>query len=115
VILNLQILPSFSLYLAQLRQSDAMIPIINFHWKDLSNQLDPSKYQRLVFGIILILMMIYRPTGILPAARRKRELEAHAEDAEGEEKGGRPWLTDSSSSRPAASSSASAGSWRSTR
>ena len=74
-ILNLQVLQSFSLFLAQLRQSDAMIPIINFHWKDLSNQIDPSKYQRLLFGIILILMMIYRPGGILPAARRKRELK----------------------------------------
>jgi branched-chain amino acid transport system permease protein len=79
VILNLQILPSFSLFLAQLRQSDAVIPLINFHWKDLSNQLDPSKYQRLVFGVILILMMIYRPAGILPASRRKRELKAGAE------------------------------------
>jgi branched-chain amino acid transport system permease protein len=79
VILNLQILPSFSLFLAQLRQSDAVIPIINFHWKDLSNQIDPSKYQRLVFGIILIVMMIYRPAGILPAARRKRELSAGSE------------------------------------
>jgi branched-chain amino acid transport system permease protein len=74
VILNLQVLQSFSLYLAQLRQSDAVIPIINFAWKNLSNQLDPSKYQRLLFGIILILMMIYRPAGIIPAARRKREL-----------------------------------------
>ncbi len=74
-LLNLQVLQSFSLFLAQLRQSDAVIPIINFHWKDLSNQLDPSKYQRLVFGIILVLMMIYRPAGILPAARRKRELK----------------------------------------
>ena len=62
--LNLQVLQSFSLFLAQLRQSDAVIPLINFHWKDLSNQLDPSKYQRLLFGIILILMMIYRPAGI---------------------------------------------------
>jgi branched-chain amino acid transport system permease protein len=79
VILNLQILPSFSLYLAQLRQSDAVIPLINFHWKDLSNQIDPSKYQRLVFGIILIVMMIYRPAGILPAARRKRELSTGSE------------------------------------
>jgi branched-chain amino acid transport system permease protein len=93
VILNLQILPSFSLYLSQLRQSDAMIPIINFHWKDLSNQIDPSKYQRLVFGIILILMMIYRPTGILPATRRKRKLEADtkaagtAESAKGADRG----------------------------
>jgi branched-chain amino acid transport system permease protein len=75
VILNLQILPSFSLFLAGLRQSDAVIPIINFHWKDLSNQLDPSKYQRLIFGIILIVMMIYRPTGILPASRKKRKLQ----------------------------------------
>ncbi len=78
-VLNLQVLQSFSLFLAQLRQSDAVIPIINFHWKDLSNQLDPSKYQRLVFGIILIVMMIYRPAGILPAARRKRELASDAD------------------------------------
>ena len=80
IILNLQVLQSFSLFLAQLRQSDAVIPLLNFHWKDLSNQLDPSKYQRLVFGIILILMMIYRPAGILPAARRKRELKAAGDD-----------------------------------
>ena len=67
----------------QLRQSDAVIPIINFHWKDLSNQLDPSKYQRLMFGIILVLMMIYRPAGISrrpgasassTAARRRRAM-----------------------------------------
>jgi branched-chain amino acid transport system permease protein len=75
IVLNLQVLQSFSLFLARLRQSEAVIPIINFHWKDLSNQLDPSKYQRLVFGVILILMMIYRPSGILPASRRKRELK----------------------------------------
>jgi branched-chain amino acid transport system permease protein len=52
-----------------------VIPILNLHWKNLSNQLDPSKYQRLVFGIILIVMMIYRPMGILPATRRRRELK----------------------------------------
>ncbi|HOX12151.1 MAG TPA: branched-chain amino acid ABC transporter permease [Spirochaetia bacterium] len=80
IILNLQVLQSFSLFLSRLRQSDAYIPIINFYWRDLSNQLDPSKYQRLVFGIILILMMIYRPAGILPAARRKRELKAHVSE-----------------------------------
>lgn len=80
IILNLQVLQSLSLYLSRLRQSDAYIPIINFYWRDLSNQLDPSKYQRLVFGIILILMMIYRPAGIFPAARRKRELKAHIAD-----------------------------------
>jgi ABC-type branched-subunit amino acid transport system permease subunit len=28
----------------------------------------------MVFGVILILMMIFRPQGILPARRREREL-----------------------------------------
>ena len=73
-ILNLQILQGFSLYLSQLRQSSAVIPIINFAWKDLSTQLDPAKYQRLLFGAILILMMIFRPAGMIPAQRRKRKL-----------------------------------------
>jgi branched-chain amino acid transport system permease protein len=73
-ILNLQVLQVLSLSLAQLRQSDAVIPIINFAWRDLSNQLDPAKYQRMLFGLILILMMIYRPAGLIPAERRKREL-----------------------------------------
>jgi branched-chain amino acid transport system permease protein len=72
-------LQAFSLYLSELRQSDAVIPVINFAWKNLSNQLDPAKYQKLVFGIILIVMMIYRPSGLIPAERRKREL---AEDTE---------------------------------
>lgn len=74
VLLNIQILQNFSLYLSALRQSDAIIPIINFEWKNLSNQLDPAKYQKLVFGIILVVMMIFRPSGLIPAERRKREL-----------------------------------------
>jgi len=76
VLLNLQVLQGLSLYLSQLRQSNAVIPIINFAWKNLSTQLDPAKYQRLLFGIILILMMIFRPAGLIPAARRQRELVA---------------------------------------
>ncbi|WP_306549214.1 hypothetical protein [Desulfobulbus sp.] len=73
-ILNLQVLQGFSLYLSELRQSEAIIPIINFAWRDLSTQLDPAKYQRLLFGLILILMMIFRPAGLIPAKRRKRKL-----------------------------------------
>lgn len=73
-ILNLQVLQGLSLYLSQLRQSDSVIPIINFAWKNLSNQLDPAKYQRMLFGMILILMMIYRPTGLIPAERIKHEM-----------------------------------------
>jgi branched-chain amino acid transport system permease protein len=82
-ILNLQILQGLSLYLSQLRQSDAVIPIINFAWRNLSTQLDPAKYQRLLFGLILVLMMIFRPTGLIPAQRRKRQLVS--DDIEPEE------------------------------
>ena len=83
-LLNIQVLQSFSLYLSQLRQSDAAF--LGFQWKHLSNQLDPTKYQRLIFGILLVVMMIYRPTGLLPAARRKREL-GHKPEEEELEKG----------------------------
>ncbi len=74
-LLNLQVLQGLSLYLNELRQSDAVIPIINFAWKDLSTQLDPAKYQRMLFGLILVLMMIFRPAGLIPATRRKRKIE----------------------------------------
>ena len=79
-LLNLQVLQSFSLFLSELRQSDAIIPIINFAWKDLSTQLDPAKYQRLLFGLILILMMIFRPAGLIPSQRRRRELRPDQTD-----------------------------------
>ncbi len=80
VILNIQILQTFSLYLSSLRQSSGVIPIINFAWRDLSNQLDPAKYQKLVFGVILVVMMIFRPAGLIPAERRQRELESEDPD-----------------------------------
>lgn len=84
IILNLQILQGFSLYLSQLRQSDAVIPIINFAWRDLSAQLDPAKYQRLLFGTILVLMMIFRPEGLIPATRRKRKMLSDTAEVEKE-------------------------------
>jgi branched-chain amino acid transport system permease protein len=79
VFLNIQVLQTFSLFLSSLRQSDAVIPVINFAWKNLSNQLDPAKYQKLIFGIILVVMMIFRPEGLIPAERRKRELVGEEE------------------------------------
>jgi len=82
VILNIQVLQTFSLFLSSLRQSDAVIPLINFAWKDLSTQIDPAKYQKLVFGLILVLMMIYRPAGLIPAARRQRELRKEEDDGD---------------------------------
>jgi branched-chain amino acid transport system permease protein len=83
-LLNIQVLQSFSLYLSQLRQSDAAF--LGFQWKHLSNQLDPAKYQRLIFGVLLVVMMIYRPAGLLPAARRKRELGEDFPEEKGTER-----------------------------
>lgn len=74
-LLNLQVLQGLSLYLNELRQSDAVIPLINFAWRDLSTQLDPAKYQKMLFGLILVVMMIFRPAGLIPAKRRKRQLK----------------------------------------
>ena len=37
--------------------------------------LDPEVVRMLLFGLALVLMMLYRPAGILPSALRKRELE----------------------------------------
>ena len=79
VFLNIQVLQTFSLYLSSLRQSDAIIPIINFEWRNLSTQLDPAKYQKLIFGLILVVMMIFRPSGLIPAERRQRELAGEEE------------------------------------
>lgn len=47
------------------------------------SQLTPDKYQRFVFGILLVVMMIFRPEGLLPAPRRAMEL--HHDDPEVDE------------------------------
>ena len=71
-VLNLQVLKGFSLWLNELR--NAGVTILGYNLANLPTQLEPAKYERMIFGIILILMMIYRPQGILPARRRVREL-----------------------------------------
>ena len=71
-VLNLQVLKGLSLWLNDLRNSG--IIILGYNLADLPTQLEPAKYERMVFGLILVLMMIFRPEGILPARRRRREL-----------------------------------------
>lgn len=66
-VLQVQLLKEFSNFLHSLQQSG----IIN-----LPNQLDPSKFQRLIFGIMLILVALYRPNGLIPAKRKKNDLDA---------------------------------------
>jgi branched-chain amino acid transport system permease protein len=64
-LLNLQILPRITTELDR----------FNF-----PTSLDPSQYQRMIFGLLLIIMTIFRPQGILPEERRKRELESEEGD-----------------------------------
>jgi branched-chain amino acid transport system permease protein len=72
-ILNLQVLKQFSLTLNAWKS--AGVTIFGYPLASLPSQLEPAKYERMVFGVILILMMIYRSQGILPSARRQIELE----------------------------------------
>jgi hypothetical protein len=34
-----------------------------------------AKYQFGIYGVIIVLMMMFRPQGLIPEARRKREIE----------------------------------------
>jgi branched-chain amino acid transport system permease protein len=71
-VLNLQLLKGLSLWLNELK--NAGVTVLGYNLANLPTQLEPAKYERMIFGIILVLMMIFRPQGILPAQRRRREL-----------------------------------------
>ncbi len=71
-VLNLQVLKGLSLWLNELK--NAGVTIFGYNLARLPTQFEPAKYERMLFGIILVLMMIFRPQGILPARRRQREL-----------------------------------------
>ena len=74
-ILNLELLKAASLWLNGLRQSGAVLSIPFFGSYALSQlpvQFEPAKYERMVFGLILILMMIFRPQGILPPREERK-------------------------------------------
>ena len=74
-ILNLQLLKGLSLWLNGLRQSGAILtlPLLgSYPLSELPVQFEPAKYERMIFGLILILMMIFRPQGILPPRRDQK-------------------------------------------
>lgn len=79
-LLNLQILKQFSLTLNEWK--NAGVTILGYNLANLPPQLEPARYERMVFGIILILMMIFRPQGIIPSRRRKMEFEGAALEKE---------------------------------
>jgi branched-chain amino acid transport system permease protein len=76
-LLNIEVLKSFSDFLVHLRQTGYVLDLglISFNFANLSDQVEPAKYERMVFGIILILMMIFRPSGLIPESRHRLELE----------------------------------------
>ncbi|WGV60766.1 branched-chain amino acid ABC transporter permease [Brevibacillus brevis] len=76
-ILQVQLLKEFSNFLHSLQNSGII---------SLPNQLDPSKFQRLIFGIMLILVALYRPNGLIPAKRKKNDLDAIKQSEFGKEK-----------------------------
>ncbi|MEI8306927.1 MAG: branched-chain amino acid ABC transporter permease [Chloroflexales bacterium] len=76
-LLNLQILPRIAEILRSAKSAGLPIP----------QSFDPTQYQRLLFGLLLILMMIFRPEGILPEDRRRQELHED-EDEPSEESAG---------------------------
>ncbi len=47
--------------------------------------LDPESLRMLLFGLALILVMLYRPAGLWPSQTRKREFAAAKADAEGKD------------------------------
>jgi branched-chain amino acid transport system permease protein len=71
-VLNLQVLKGLSLWLNELRNAGTVI--LGYNLASLPTQVEPAKYERMIFGLILVLMMIFRPEGIFPARRRRREL-----------------------------------------
>jgi len=74
-ILNLQLLKGLSLWLNGLRQSGAVLTIPwlgSYSLSQLPVQFEPAKYERMVFGLILILMMIFRPQGVLPPGQGRK-------------------------------------------
>ena len=63
-ILNLQFLKGLSLWLNAVRQSGIGVvdsAVRRFVVGELPAQFEPAKYERMVFGLILILMMMFRP------------------------------------------------------
>jgi branched-chain amino acid transport system permease protein len=76
-LLNIEVLKSLSDFLNGLRQSGFELNLLFFKYNlaDLPSQLEPAKYERMIFGLILVLMMIFRPQGLLPERRHREELQ----------------------------------------
>ena len=48
--------------------------------QDTGIDFDPTKYQFGIYGVIIVVMMLFRPTGLIPERRHKIELEEGVHD-----------------------------------
>ncbi len=90
-LLNIQVLTNLSLLINNFKNNlDQIAPFLRPIIQGWPTQLELAKYQRLVFGALLVVMMIFRPTGILPARRRQLEIQEALGKDEGIEGGHTP-------------------------
>jgi ABC-type branched-subunit amino acid transport system permease subunit len=52
------------------------------HWQFLQS-VDLNQYRFMIYGLILVLVMLFRPEGLIPSATRRAELHAQYDDATG--------------------------------
>ncbi|OGV67375.1 MAG: branched-chain amino acid ABC transporter permease [Lentisphaerae bacterium RIFOXYB12_FULL_65_16] len=76
-LLNIEILKNLSDSLNSLRQSGFVLDLgfLRYDFASIPSQLEPAKYERMIFGLIIVLMMIFRPSGLIPEQRHRLELE----------------------------------------
>ena len=82
IIYNIQnvLLKSLNVFFITLSRNDLVssVPVVNELTRNLAG-IDFTYYQFLLYGIALVLMMLFRPEGLLPSQRRKRELHVAEE------------------------------------
>lgn len=76
-LLNLEVLKNLSDALNSLRQSGFVLNLgfLRYDFSQLPSQLEPAKYERMVFGLIIVLVTIFRPSGLIPERRHRQEME----------------------------------------
>lgn len=76
-LLNLEVLKNLSDGLNHLRQSGFVLNLglFRYDFSQLPSQLEPAKYERMIFGLIIILVTVFRPAGLIPERRHRQEME----------------------------------------
>jgi branched-chain amino acid transport system permease protein len=79
VVLNMQVLKGMGALLSSLKAAGTTIG--GWSFSQWPAELEPAKYERLLFGVLIWVMMIYRPEGLLPPHRPTypRQKNAHRE------------------------------------